>query len=1247
MKIVRFACTLLLAVSAFAVTAGESRPVPVVFESDMDTDYDDDGALAVLHALADRGEAELLATVANTTGRRALGAFREINAFYGRPDLPTAEPAGAVELYRRILSAREDRSVVICSVGFLTNLAALLEKDRDLVARKVKKLVMMGYSYPSGREFNVYSDVRAARAVEKDWPTPIVYCDFQFGRDTFTGRRLADSTTMKGPVRDIYRRRLSPVETARGFDGPGGHASWDVVTALASVRDLDRYFRTEHGRFETVADDGSDVWRADEKSPNVRLEPGGWSKKDLAALLDRLMCAPPRPWPDWENPQVNERNRLPARNFVPPGAAWTRSLDGLWKYRWDASPALVPAGVERVDFDDSSWGTIDVPSCVEYRGHGVAQYTNVEYPHELNPPFIYDYKTLQHDYNPVSTYRRTFTVPEDWKNRRVILRFEGVQSAFTVWVNGHRVGYGEDSFLPSEFDLTSTLNSQPSTPNTLCVEVLKWCDGSYYEDQDMFRLSGIFRRVSLVAEEKDAPWDVRVEAKLSDDFLSGVITATDGDGRELKRIEVKKPRLWSAEDPYLYSVEVAGRTYRTGFRKIEIRGNVLFFNGKPVKFKGVNRHETTYDNGRTLSGEVMLKDVLMMKRHNVNTVRLSHYPNDPRFYDLCDEYGLYVMAEANVESHGFGYGKECPAHDPMWRRTVVERNVRNVMTHRNHPSIVFWSLGNEAGAGPAFEDAYAEVKKLDPTRPVHYESACNPWALQSPRGLPFADVDSAMYPDWTWVRERGEWGEGKREKPALFRGGVQNHRREHPVFVCEYAHAMGNALGGFQDFWDGFYASDVMMGGCVWDWVDQAILKDGTLCYGGDFDEEPNDGPFCVNGLVDPYRSETPKLREVAHVLRGLKVDKDFVLENLYAFTGTDGFAGRWALREDGRIVRKGELKVPSLAPGERGGLEVPRFELKTGVEYAVDFEFALKEDCPWAKKGHVVARDQIVLQPSDFSVRERSECTVDAAFDPKTGFLTSLKIDGRNVLVSGPRLTVARAFIDNDRRKYAKDCFAAGLTKLSYELEGFDDRTGADGVRRVSVVRRVVGTRACGFLQREDWVFRPGAGAVVTNEVTPIGTLPELPRLGLSWVLAKDLENVAYYGRGPGENYADRKSSCFLGEWTDTVTGMYQFYVRPQDNGYRADVRWFGLYDGDGKGVRFAADRPLFVQAQHYTWEDLYFARHQSGERRRNVPLRPREEVYLNLDVGQSGLGDMSYRPLPEYRCTPRTEKFVLTIGF
>ena len=969
-----------------------------------------------------------------------------------------------------------------------------------------------------------------------------------------------------------------------------------------------------------------------------------------------LVCALLTGAVPWEDPAVNSINRLSARNFVAPASAWTKSLNGIWKYRWCGSPDQCVAGFERPDFDDSRWGTIDVPSCVEYRGHGVAHYTNVTYPHDIKPPFIYNRLTGEHGFNPVSSYRTTFTVPAAWKDRRVILRFEGVASCCTVWVNGHQVGYAEDSMLPSEFEITPFLNlatgqSGPSD-NHLAVQVLKWCDGSYYEDQDMFRLSGIFRNVSLVAEAKDAPWDVRIEATLSDDFAHGTIVATDEKGHELKRVEVEHPQLWSAEDPFLYTVEVAGRTYRTGFRKIEIRGNVLYYNGRAIKFKGVNRHETTYDNGRTVSREIMLKDVLMMKRHNIDTVRLSHYPQDPYFYDLCDEYGLYVMAEANVESHEFGYGEKCPARQPMWRDTVVERNVRNVMTYRNHPSIIFWSLGNEAGAGEAFEDAYAEVKRLDPSRPVHYESACGPWSPPSPRNLPFADIDSVMYPDWTYVCERGEWADGKRTEQPLFRGGRQHHDRNHPVFVCEYAHAMGNALGGFAEFWDGFYASDAMMGGCIWDWVDQAILVNGTFCYGGDFDEQPNDGPFCVNGITDPLRRETPKLREVAHVHRNLvvtkKPDGTFELWNRYGFTSTDRFTGRWELLENGIVVKGGELKLPMLKPGERGKLTWPPSKLEEGKEHFFNFEFALKDDCKWAQKGFVVARDQIECNVGawDYENAANGECDVEGAFDEQTGRLMSLKVDGHEIVRKPPSLTCVRAFIDNDRRKYAKDCFDAGLVKLKDELESFDDRTDAKGVRTVSVLRRVLGTRSCGFLHREDWVFRPGAGCEVTNVVTPFGKMPELPRLGLSWVIDPAFEHVAYYGRGPGENYADRKSASFLGVWRDTVADMFQFYVRPQDNGYRCDVRWFELKDADGKGVRFSADRPLFVQALHYTWEDLYFSRHQSGETRRNVPLVPRDEIYLNLDVGQSGLGDMSYRPLEQYRCLPREERFVLRIG-
>ncbi|MDD4442122.1 MAG: glycoside hydrolase family 2 TIM barrel-domain containing protein, partial [Kiritimatiellae bacterium] len=642
---------------------------------------------------------------------------------------------------------------------------------------------------------------------------------------------------------------------------------------------------------------------------------------------------------EWENEQVNAVNREPARaasfplakaadalTAEEPDTPYRVLLNGDWTYCWSGSPDERPADFHTPGFDASRWFTIDVPSCVEMRGYGIPIYTNIRYPHQRKPPLIGT------EYNPVSSYLKRFTVPAAWQGRPVFIRFDGVYSAFYLWVNGTYVGYSEDSKLPAEFNLTKHLKAGE---NTLAVEVYRWSDGSYLEDQDMFRFSGIYRDVSLFSPPAAELRDFSVTTQLAADFKSAVLHLT-AKGRALGGKAVAAtvkgelfdagfnrvatlpelrlalaadgadaaahcetppgqelaPRLWSAEDPYLYTLvlTLAGadgsqdvRTCKVGFRRVEIRDGKILFNGQAVKFKGVNRHETTPENGRTVSREEMLKDILLFKQNNINTVRTSHYPCHYAWYQLCDRYGIYVVGEANVESHGMGYEKESLSHVASWEKAHVERNVNQVENYKNHPSIFMWSLGNEAGPGKNFKAAYDAVKALDPTRPVHYE-----------RANEIVDVDSHMYPTVDWVYERGK-------------------NTAKPFFLCEYAHAMGNAMGNFKEYWEAFYSSDSLSGGCIWDWIDQAVWKytdrvlpDGTreryLAYGGDFDDKPNDGNFVCNGVITPDRKVTPKLVEVKRVHQNLMVTAENAATgtvevwNRFAFTDAAAFDARWSL---------------------------------------------------------------------------------------------------------------------------------------------------------------------------------------------------------------------------------------------------------------------------------------------------------------------------------------------------------------
>ena len=1035
---------------------------------------------------------------------------------------------------------------------------------------------------------------------------------------------------------------------------------------------------------------------------------------------------------DWENPEVNSINRLPARTYAMPLADETSalsdalvpetpyavSLNGEWKFKWVGDPARRPVDFWNVDYDDSDWGTIDVPSFFFNDTATTEIYTNIRYPHKnaSNPKDkdfakILDRDSGTPDYNPVSSYRRTFTVPAGWAGRKVILRFDGVAAAYYVWVNGKKVGYAEDSKLPSEFDITDCLSE---TVNCLAVQVFRWCDGSYLEDQDMFRFSGIFRDVTLWSMPKDGIWDFKVSEKLkvergkceaaslSVDGIDGEWAATlyDAGGKSVASLNSRLstfnfqhtslPRLWSAEDPYLYTLVVRKgddiRARKIGFKEQKIVGNTFYVNGMPVKIKGVNRHETNPENGRTVSVEDMIKDITLFKQYNINAVRTCHYPDHHLWYDLCDRYGIYVIAEANVEAHEPGYKENGLGGFKEWEHSIVERNERNVVFHRNNPSVTLWSLGNETGHGDCFRAARKAVNAADATRPVHWE-----------RGNVDADVDSSMYPAVEWLEKRGKLGNAKPGASLEGEGGgegyaISGHTAGKPYIMCEYAHTMGNALGNFKEYWDVVYSYPALMGGCIWDWVDQAIWKStgsidpGTgraerfLAYGGDFDDFPNDGPFCCNGVVDPLRNISPKLIEVGHVYQNLLVERGvangdggacLVLWNRFCFTDAAEFDGRWTLLADGEKVAEGKFEVPALAPLSKGELRIPALDAalaKVGKDKEVfaNIEFITKSDSAWAKKGWVVARDQVLLnekvvaeekqdEGTDFGVDEDGdEITVErgktfAVFSKKTGTLKMLVMKGATVfsdfdgITAGPRLTCARAWTDNDRWMFlggpwsdnrAKGFEGCGLTQLGYH----PGKIVVDG----STVRTKVsvdGAKGAGFEHECEWHFASDGSVTLKNKVTPFGRMPEaVPRLGLSMKLAQSYENMAWYGRGPWENYVDRKTASFIGIWRSTVADQYVPYVRPQDCGMKCDVRWVEFTNNHGRGVRFSASEPLFVQALHYDWEDLAYSRHISGQRRMRSPLVPRSDVYVNLDVRQTGLGGASCGPAPmsKYRFNP-----------
>ena len=1020
---------------------------------------------------------------------------------------------------------------------------------------------------------------------------------------------------------------------------------------------------------------------------------------------------------DWENPAVNSRFRLPERTYampladeraaftddIEPATPWKLSLNGTWKFKWAGHYHLRVWDFWKVGYDDSAWGTVDVPSCLETRGYGSPQYTNIDYPHMAKGPTIRNVLTGLDDYNPVGSYRRRFTVPESWRGRRVILRFDGVYSAYQVWVNGRRVGYAEDSMLPSEFDITDCLNvpstpssapstkHQPPSTNLLCVEAYRWSDGSFLEDQDTFRFHGIYRDVTLWSMPKDGIWDFAVKTKLTENYTRGMLavegidgdwsaTLYDAEHRAVgtlsstsqplnsstsQPLTIPAVHLWSAEKPYLYTLVVRKgediRMRRVGFKEQRIDGNRFLVNGRPVKLHGVNRCETSPDGGRTVTLADMVQDITMFKRYNIDTVRTSHYPNHHLWYDLCDRYGVYVMSEANIETHGLNRRpKDNPSHLPEWAGAFVERNERHVRFYRNHPSVTIWSLGNEACFGAGLSNALTVVRALDPTRPT----ACN-----HEGGNAFMDIEGGGYQPPEWLEKVGKAG-------------------ARPYFFIEYAHAMGNALGNFAEYWEVFDRYDRLFGGCVWDWADQAVWKytdrvdpatgrrERYLGYGGDWDENPHSGNFCVNGIVNPLREVSPKLLEVAHCHRPLAVtrqaDGSLLLRNRLGFTFADEYDGRWELVEDGIAVKGGAFAVPHLAPLTTGPLSLPVPPCAAGKECFLNVSFATKADTRWAKKGWVVARNQVRLTaPTAWTPRAAAPSAdgvrIDAAnprtvrveagdttavFSRATGTLCELVMGGVTVLkdpapglAAGPLLTCGRALVDNDRwlRDWGDGFMNSGLTQLSHHPSPL-----VVSGNTVRVTTAVDGAHSAGFRHDQVWTFFPDGTIELGNVTMPHGTMPkQLPRFGLSLRLDPALEHMAYYGRGPHENYVDRRRSAFFGLWRSTVTEQYVDYLRPQDNGYRTDLRWVAFTDGQGRGVRFSSSFPLHVQALHYSLEDLVHARHRDSESRVRVPLAPRPEVFLNLDFRQCGLGGASCgpRPMAKYLFPTQPETWTVRI--
>ena len=999
---------------------------------------------------------------------------------------------------------------------------------------------------------------------------------------------------------------------------------------------------------------------------------------------------------DWEDPSIISRNKLPSRatfyrfdssetardatriNGGRSDSPYVQSLNGDWKFNYVGKPEERPTDFFKTDFDDSSWTTIPVPSNWEIEGHGQPIYTNVTYPFKKNPPMI-----AGPNGNPVGSYRTTFKVPAQWDGRSIEICFDGVQSAFYLWINGKKIGYSQGSRVPARFDITEHVQQGD---NLVAVEVYRWSDGSYLEDQDFWRLSGIFRDVYLEGLAESRLVDFQVTTDLDDNYdnaklmldvdyqaaEAGTIVAElyDAQGTQVfsqetttqagdqqnatAEIAVDSPLKWTAETPNLYRLVLSlkcseGKTLEStainvGFREVEIIDGTLRVNGEYVYLMGVNRHEHHPVTGHTISRESMIEDILIMKQNNVNAVRTCHYPDAPDWYNLCDEYGLYLIDETNIESHGMGYGPESLAKDPAWGEAHLDRLRRMMERDKNHASIIIWSLGNEAGNGVNFMANYDWAKERDPSRPVQYEQAyfnnrntdirC-PMYARIPRIVKYAESDNA----------------------------------DRPLILCEYAHAMGNSVGNLKEYWDEIRSHKYLQGGFIWDWVDQGLLKKDKngnefFAYGGDYGDKPNDGNFCCNGLIRPDRTPNPSLLEVRKVYQRIHTSYDstkqgeITVKNGYDFLSLDLFDMHWIVEVDGQKVQEATLPAPAIAADGSGAIELDlKMPVVTGSQEAfLKVSYSLREKTSWADAGHVVAWDQFALSAPSSPYNRLSKTNKPSAKDGKrwitlksgpttvrinkeSGLVESFQREGMSLLAAPLAPNYWRAPIDNDNgNKMPKRLGAWRNAVKNGKLSSVKVTDSADNVAEVAAEWKLLKGKAT---QMVTYSLTSEGDLNVAVKLVADKSLPEIPRIGLTTEIARSLENAKWFGRGPHETYWDRKTGAAVGLYTADSDSLADRYVRPQENGNRSDVRWLALTDSEGKGLLVMAEPRFDFSIWPYTLEDLQKAKHPNE-------LPSRDNLTLNLDHRQMGVGgDNSWgaQTHPQYRLPAGTYEYELML--
>lgn len=966
--------------------------------------------------------------------------------------------------------------------------------------------------------------------------------------------------------------------------------------------------------------------------------------------------------------------------WITPEKANYLLLNGDWKFNYVGTPEQRPMDFWKEGFDLSAWDTIEVPSNWEMKGYGTPIYANVAYPFSNTPPRITARSDNNgtYDANPVGSYKRSFKLPEGWDQKRVFVTFGGIYSAAFVWVNGQYIGFTEGANNNHEFDITRALRTGT---NNISVQVIRWSDGSYLECQDMFRMSGIYRDVYLTATPKTFVRDHYIQSTLNeaDSYTSGSmkvttevdnrdktaatkkvgVTLLDPNGNVVRELPVQTVtfaegdstsslvfsatglsdlQLWTAETPVLYTVivtqydqnavEESVFSTKYGFRDITIKNSLMFVNGKRVRLKGVNRHDTDPMRGRAVDVSSMLRDILLFKQNNINTLRTSHYPNQDKMYAMLDYYGIYVCCEADVECHA----NQGISSMPSWIPAFVDRTERMVYRDRNHPSVIFWSLGNECGGGANFQSSYDICKKLD-TRYVHYEGA----------GGNYSDMNSVMYPDVNWVKSQDANGSTK------------------PLFLCEYSHAMGNAIGNLREYWDVMENSKRTIGACIWDWIDQAIydpkeIKSGNITglhTGYDY-PGPHQGNFCSNGIITADRAETQKLAEVKKVYQYITftkfnaTTKRLSISNRYSFLNLNTFNLVWEVLKNGVAVENGSVAMPDKPAGTLLASSVVisySTPIDQDAEYLLNVYAQLKEDATWAKAGHTVASEQFVLSQkkelAPLPVSQKADLTVTGAtstyltitgenmvakFRRSSSVLTSLKFDGKEMIYS------SNGFAYENHRYIENDTYTDTNNQLATSASSFTYSLAAD---KKSVTVNASRDALCPY----DMQYVFSADGVVDVKATFKPATADLRRMGLVWKLIPEIDKVEYYARGPQANYVDRHDGTFLGRYTTTVDDMREHFVKPQSMGNRQEVRDIKLTNADGEGISIETSDSLSFSALRYTDTDLMNIQHEWA-------LVKQPYIYMHLDFTQRGLGNASCGPgtLSEYY-VPSTGTYSYTL--